>query len=1457
MVYLSYTYMVKRSGILLLLVVVFTQFAKAQLSYDLVQFGTDYEKYIEKLGNKSATDAMGDFLGYYTSGKLNNAQKMSVIKLTNQMVNMNMAVSVFDNYLRSMNGLIANNQVAKFDSWHKALNLSLAKDKDDFFAFLKISKNIFADHIIYEQGVMKWVSSNIDITLQTKGEPAFIVRNTDLVCYTMGDTLEIYNTSGMYIPSRNSWTGRGGKLDWTRVGVDSGNMYAQLVKYTIDFTTGMVNADSALFYYPLLFEKPLAGKVIDKPMAQSMGDRSVYPQFQSFQSVLNNFSFGRAKYSGGFGMRGKVIIGRGVDSAKAEMVFSYKDRPTLKLEAKEFVVRGNRIHTQKAAATIYIDKDSICHPQVEFTYRLEDQFVSLYRAELGIAMAPFYDSYHNIEFYCDEIRWPLDNPKIEIDMMNDNQPAKFESVNYFRDIKYEKIQGILDYNPLVRIKQYTEKNKIKGFSIDTYAAFFKSNKSDIKVQMIELNDKGFIQYDSEKEYVTVKRKLIDYVNSHAGRTDYDAIAFFSIIKRYPNATLSLINNDLVIQGVPKFYFSDSQNVYVIPQNQVLTLKKNRNMDFSGKLRAGKVDFHGNGFSFDYNNFQIRLSNVDSMKFYYQDGKTGEDLPIKSALQNIYGTLSIDNPHNKSGRKKFPGYPIFKSDVGAKVYYDKPTTYNEVYDRKKFFFDVDPFTLDSLNELDFEHLNLGGTFSSGNIVPDIKEEIKLQPDKSLGFQRTERSYPMYGGKGTANVALNLSDEGFFGNGELTYLTSTSRSGKFELFIDSMNAQCNTFDNKRSTLYPTIGAVNTYERWHPYGDSLLVSHQTELMKVSDNRADFGGTLLLTPQEMTANGDVNIDKAQIASAFFHFRPDNILTDSGLFRLKNYNDSTKFSFRSGSVRGDLDLKARKGDFTFNMGGLNSEFAYNLYVGSFDEFHWLIDERTIDFTAKVADENAQTYLMSTRRSQDSLFFRTGSTTLDIKDYTLYSRKIPFIAVGDAHIFPDSQQVVIKGDAEMQQLSKAKITADTVTKYHKIENSTLRIGGKFLLEGTGDYEYIDQKKNKQKFQLNEIVIDKEHHLQGKTDIPDSTNFYAGTKIRFKGRAFVKSVLKNLEYDGYFLPQHNLPLPRTDWFKNTAVINPDSVFIYVQAQLVNQQRQALMNGFVISNDSTHLYPAFFSRKRNGSDAELMRVDGVLFYDEKASEFKMGSYDKLFKESLKGNVLRVNEGKQTVTGEGQFKFGFEAVKENDKFDFKAAGTGTYALADTSFNMHLAALLSFPIPTSALKLMYDSLTDQSVNAETPNFEGGFMKRALAEMVEEKAIKKATEDVENNSVKLTNDLQRTIFFSELHMKWNQATRSLQTVGDMGINSFDKYRFERKVRGRLEIVKRRAGDDFTLYIQSIQGSWYFFKFQKGILYVVASDALFNQYIKDNSDKLSKDEFKLRQANISARNQFLKAMKKQ
>ncbi len=1432
--------------------------AQNSFSFDVLQYPNDLDDYFDKRGNSAVKDAVSEFIGYYNSGKFTNNQKIQMIKLTNQMLDQNYQSSPhFENYFNAINGLVVNNLVAKLDNWNKAAEKALNQGKDECYKFLQISRNVLYDKTLFKTAAITWTATNLDVDFSSKTTPMFIFKSTDLFGITPGDTLEIYQTGGTYDAANSMWYGKGGRTDFTRVGMDSSKVFTGLHNYKLNLEEGHLVADSARFYYLGLLSAPLYGKLLDRALAKSAGDKSVYPQFDSYIKNFSQLSFGRGKYTGGFGMRGDEIICKGGDSTTADLVFYFKNRPVLKISAQEMIVRGTKINTRKASATIYMEKDSIFHPQLEFSYRIKDDYISLFRdKKQGLSSAPFYDSYHKVEFYCDELKWDINNPSIDVDMINSEEPARFESVNYFRDIRYERVQGMLAYNPLQRIKIYCEKRGVTGFSITDYAANFKSNVSEIRQQMILLNDFGFVNFNEKNDYVTIRRKLKDYVNSHFGTTDYDAITFMSVMgKQFPNASISLINNDLQIEGVPQFYFSDSQNVYIIPRGQQVTLKKNRNMDFSGKLRSGKADFYGNGFSFDYNAFKVRLNNVDSMKFLYHDDKTGVDLPIKSALQNIYGDLAIDHPNNKSGRKKYPGYPIFKSDVGSKVYYDKPSTQLGVYDRNRFYFDVEPFTMDSLNELDLEKMSLAGTLVSGGIIPDLKYALYLQPDKSLGFKikRNEAGYPMYGGKGRGFIDLSLSDEGFFGTGEINYLASVSKSEQFVMLLDSLNGQCSTFDNKRTGIYPDVIATNTYNHWMPYLDTMLISRTKEIIKFSNKRADLDGTVIYTPGSMHARGNINIEEAQLTSADFWLQPDQILSEDARFKLFDLKDATKFAFASNSVKARVDLENRLGDFKFNQKGINAFFNYNLYAGSFDEFFWRMDPKTVDFKS-AEPEGKNTYLVSTHPLQDSLQFTTAVTTLAIKDYTMYAKKVPFIAVGDAQVYPDSNKATIRGGAEMDVLNKARIEADTINRYHKIDSVSIKIAGKFNVLGSGKYEYVDKKKNVQKFFMNEIFINKAHQLIGKSNIPDTVKFFVGPKIQFRGNAVLTSVVRNLEYDGYFLPIHNLPLPKTEWFRNSAVVNPDSVYINVKSPTKNMVQQTIYNGFNISNDSTHVYTMFFSRKRNQSDPELLKIEGTLFYDEQNKEFKMGSFEKLFNNSHKGNLMVVNEEKKSISGEGRVRLGYETTK----FELSAAGKLNYSLVDTSFKMNLVMLLNFPFPQGALRLMNDTLIEQSMMAEPPKFDGKFLSNALAELVEEKNIKRVVEEIEeDNTIKLINDLEKTIFISEITMRWNQATRSLQSEGDIGINSFDKYKLERKVKGKMELVKRRSGDDFTLYIQSIAGSWYYFKFQKGIMYTISSDPLYNNLIKDNIDKISKkDDYKLRLANISAKNQFLRGLVK-
>ena len=124
---------------------------------------------------------------------------------------------------------------------------------------------------------------------------------------------------------------------------------------------------------------------------------------------------------------------------------------------------------------------------------------------------------------------------------------------------------------------------------------------------------GFILYNEETEMVTVKPRLRKYILAVNGRADYDVIQFYSNVGGSENnGELSLLNYDLRLHGVERIFLSDSQNVVIFPKNQELVLHKNRNFDFAGRIMAGRFEFFGKKFDFDYDRF--KLNSVPNISF---------------------------------------------------------------------------------------------------------------------------------------------------------------------------------------------------------------------------------------------------------------------------------------------------------------------------------------------------------------------------------------------------------------------------------------------------------------------------------------------------------------------------------------------------------------------------------------------------------------------------------------------------------------------------------------------------------------------------------------------------------------------------------------------------------------------------------------------------------------------------
>src|ERR1019366_4177233 len=312
-----------------------------------------------------------------------------------------------------------------------------------------------------------------------------------------------------------------------------------------------------------------------------------------------------------------------------------------------------------------------------------------------------------------------------------------------------------------------------------YAQYLKFAPRDVLPALVHLSGLGLISYDAEDDEVHVNDKVFQYIDARAAKIDYDVIRFSSVVRGNSNAKINLTNYDMSIFGVKQIFISDSQNVTIFPAEQKIILKKNRDFVFEGVIRAGRFDLFGKEFSFEYDKFLLNLFNVDSVRLMVKSiapDAYGEFplVKVKTVIEKINGSLEIDNPSNKSGKKPFSKYPIFNSLKDSYAYYDKKTIQNGKYHRDNFYFHLDPFTIDSLDNFSNAGLNFKGEFVSAAIFPTFKETLKLQSDYSLGFinQSPANGYPAYGGKGVFTNAVKLSNQGLRGDGTLNYITSIS-------------------------------------------------------------------------------------------------------------------------------------------------------------------------------------------------------------------------------------------------------------------------------------------------------------------------------------------------------------------------------------------------------------------------------------------------------------------------------------------------------------------------------------------------------------------------------------------------------------------------------------------------------------------------------------------------------------
>jgi len=1468
------------------------------------QFSDDSEKFLGQLNTlfakvnikedkKECDEMMEEFTEYWNTGMYSKELKQSIKYVCNRMLKRRMKAYPHFYYYLSTNIALMDfdHSKASYEAWHTSID-KLVNDKRStkpIKSYLERSYYLLTENIIYKSRATSWRSSSYEYEFGFDSVPFITFDDLHLVCKAYEDSSVIFDTKGVYYPIENRWYGKKGKIDWRRAGYDINTVYALLDDYEIYLGFSRFTADSVKFYHKDYWEKPLLGSLEEKVLANVTHEKATYPQFKSYIAVVEiNSVFEDLDYRGGIEIRGRKLIGIGVEGQDALLTVKKDNKEFIRITSDNYIIYPDRIVSGFAAATLYYKEDSIFHPGLKINYVDNNRELSLIRAGEGNSKSPYYDSFHNLDIYAEAIYWKLDEPILNFETIKGASgvsKATFESSSYFSAPRYLRLQGIDRINPLNAIKNYTDKYNVSEVSVQGLAEEMLIPQNQIIAMLVNLSNKGFVIYEKELKRARVKDKLYDYINAINRKIDYDVIQFNSETQGYQNASLELDSFDLKLFGVPFVFLSDSQNVFFFPDNGQLILKKGIDFTFSGRVHAGTFDFHARKVDFNYDQFKLDMPVIDSMSFYVSSFEKDEygyrtQKKVRNVISDLGGDLYIDDPNNKSGLKNFPKYPVFASTKDAYVYYDAPSIFNGVYKRDKFYFYVYPFTIDSLDNFKTELLQFEGYLASAGIFPDIEDTLRVTRDYSLGFetQTPDYGFDAYGGKGTYFADIRLSNEGLRGKGRLEYLTSTSWSDDYRFFPDSTNTLADKFiveEQIDPVEYPAVNSLNVWQHWVPYKDYMRVDYTEIPFDMFNGQSELLGQLILTPKELKGSGLMSFEDAEMQSKLYRFKQHEIFADSADFNLKSIK-YMQSAFATSNYKSHIDFNERKGTFVSNGGASFVEFPINYYICLIDEFEWYMDSYEIAIGSVEKEVEMAKYdnlsirelidiplqgseFISIHPEQDSLRFISTVATYNLKDYTLYAEDVKYIRVADAAIFPENRRITVKPDAEITTISDADILVNSVTRYHEIYDAVVDIKARRDYRGIGNYDYVDELGKRQRVFLREINVDQGYQTVGNGIVSDTTGFKLSKDFYFTGGFTLSANNEFLNFHGGFRLKEECHRGIMKWIKFDTDVNPKDIFLNIDDPLFSIDNEKVESGILFSNEQNQFYSGFLMQKRAQSDMNVFSASGYIRYDKALDEYDIGSMDKLKGLTLEGNQLSMSRRQCILTGEGKLKLGADLGRV--KTD--AYGDINFYMIPDSTSFDLVMLVDFPFENNALEMISEDIAAK--NLEGINITRPVYIKALTDILGEKDAEKIVADLRlfGKFRKYPSELEHTFVFSDLKLKWNYATRSFISYGKIGIGSIGKTQINKFVDGFVEIERKRTGDVLNIYIEYDNGkNWYFFNYRNNLMQTISSSTEYNNYIrelKDDKRTVKKDkkgeEYSFIISNLRKKTDFLRRIR--
>lgn len=1299
--------------------------------------------------------------------------------------------------------------------------------------FLKASYEVYVNYAFYNANSFQWTytgGSRSFVLEEVDGEPRpmLLMEEFDLRLQDAYDTSIIVGVSARFDMMEELLFATGGLVTWERVGYSKDSISAELTNYQIRVDKPVLEADSVTLRSVYYIDRPLLGGLQEK-LSSNKDNNSKYPSFRSYdKNVVIQEVAEEVSFVGGFSVGGRSFYGYGDRQNKAVLTFMRGDVPAMRARAFNFSIKENKIMASRASIVIYLEGDSIFHPELNLRYEAENRALQLKRNDQGIGKAPFNNSMHKVDMHFETLNWNLKEDSLYFTNLSrgTSTPALFESINYFSMERFEALQGMDFRHPLYGLKRMAENYDGRTFHALDVANSMQMNEEQVVFMLMNFAVAGYVNFDLESRIVQLNQRMFDFLAAREEKRDYDVLQFISNTQKDNNAILSLENYDMQLHGVRALQLSDSQQVYVYPYGQELTLKKNRDFVFSGKVVAGRFHFFGMDHVFNYDDFTLNMEQIDSMRFYvpeqdrvFEEGEPVPLIAVKTVLRDMTGVLEIDGPNNKSGLKEMEQYPRFQSGNETFAYYDKAL--NGAYKKEEFFFQVDPFLIESLDDFETKDLAFKGTMNSAGIFGDFQEVLKVQPDYSLGFtvKTPEEGFAMYDGKGVFNNDLTLSNAGLQGGGELKYLNALAVSDTFYFTPDSTVGIAQSFtvsEQVGAVEYPQTNGQGVKIRWEAPADRMFAMSRETPMTVFREQAKLEGTLEVNPQGARASGIVAFRDAEASSADFQMNHNAYSAESASLRW-GQTEGKDWAVSISDAKSEVDFSTNRGLFTLNEKTDFIAFENNQYRCYMDKLDWDMSNAIMNISQGSSTD--QSPLVSTHPDQDGLKFTADRARYTHTEKLLEAYEVPFIGIADARLMVPQGYVAVYENAKMKAFQDAQIVADTSLEHHELYAVSIEVQGRLAVQGKAVYDYVDAGGTKQTIEFGELSVNEAGQFVANGAIEQGQRFALSPQFGFYGEVELLGVDPLLHMSGHTIVRQACSGLETSWVPFQSSIDPNQIIIdlkYIDEVL---GADSIYTGMALDHGSLEPYALLLAPKRHPKDVLMMSAKGLISYDQGAKAFTVTNHGRLKDDKNPSSIWVLSEETCSIEAEGKVDLG----ARNGQVAWSNYGVLSFNLNSDALSYKGTLGLEFFFDETTLEFMHGKLMDEPM-LQAANLSLPTTRRAYRSILGVKGSKEYFEDIDRfgEVKKIPEDLQRTLMFALVELEWKSDKQVWLSSGDLHLSNLGPYQVNRKIRGNIVLERGAEEDELFVFVKATAQNYYFFNYRRNMMESLSSH---NEYM--------------------------------